>query len=105
MATATMTGAWSTVPVAAGAVGVVVTATVGGDVVVPGGPLLLGWVASVPIEVNVPDVEVPSARVMVTASPAWSSDRCDASMVAVTSLVVDVAVSMGPPAGTGPPRV
>src|SRR5215471_14633590 len=62
-----------------------------------------GAVATLPTEVTRPGVVWLFGRVIVTWSPAFTSDCRKASRSTVTCLVVEVAVRIGPPAG--PPSV
>ncbi len=94
----TVTGAWSRVPAAFGSV----SCTCTGIVAVAFGPDP-DVVATVPTEETTPGVVVPSGSVMLTVSPAFTSDCCEASSGIVTTCWPDVAVSTGPDAG--PPRL
>src|SRR5258708_28809361 len=98
--TATVTGAWSTVPVAAGSVGVMSTGAVGGGDGPPGPPP--PDVAVAPTVATTPAVVWAAPRVMVTRSPVWTWDRWVAGRVAVTSRAGEVPVSAGPPATVAP---
>jgi len=57
----------------------------------------------VPTEETVPGVVFPSGSVMLTVSPALTSDCCAASRLIVTTCSSEVAFSTGPDAG--PPRL
>src|SRR5215470_9115660 len=94
----TVTGAWSRVPAAFGSVSFTCT-----GIVVAGLPPDPDVVATVPTAVATPGVVVPSGSVMLTVSPAFTSDCCEASSWIVTTCRSDVAVSTGPDAG--PPRL
>ncbi len=96
----TVTGAWSRLPAAFGSVRFTYT----GIVVAGPCPCCPGVVvATVPTEDTTPGVVVPSGSVMLTASPALTSDWSEASSGIVTTCRSDVAVSTGPEAG--PPRL
>src|SRR5215470_15022112 len=94
----TVTGACSRVPADLGSVSFTCT-----GIVVVGLPPDPDVVAAVPTEETTPGVVVPSGSVMLTVSPAFTSDCCEASSGIVTTCRSDVAVSTGPDAG--PPRL
>src|SRR5258708_35016264 len=60
-------------------------------------------VATVPTEETTPGVVAPSGSVMLTVSPALTSDWSEASSGTVTTCRSDVAASTGP--DPGPPRL
>jgi len=95
----TVTGAWSRVPAAPGSVSFTCTAIV--VVGLPPCPDVV--VATVPTEEITPGVAVPSGSVMLTVSPALTSDSCEVLSGIVTTCRADVAASTGPDAG--PPRL
>ena len=71
----TFTGAWSHVPVAAGSASSTSTVMVGGLVLPPPPWLGGGVMATVPTDEITPGMVVlPSGRVMVTWSPAFTCD-------------------------------
>ena len=90
---ATVTGAWSRPPAARGCFNVTVTVTFG----------LLPPVATLPTEDTTPGVTRPSGRVIITVSPAFTSDCCAASSAMVTTCRAEVAASTAPAAGAPRP--
>src|SRR5258707_1723635 len=95
----TVTGAWSRVPAAPGSVSVTCTGIVVAGFCPDPGVV----VATVPTEETTPGVVAPSGRVMLTVSPALTSDWSEASSGTVTTCRSDVAASTGPE--PGPPRL
>src|SRR5258708_9732620 len=95
----TVTGAWSRVPAAPGSVSVTCTGIVVAGFCPDPGVV----VATVPTEETTPGAVAPSGRVMLTVSPALTSDWSEASSGTVTTCRSDVAASTGPDAG--PPRL
>src|SRR5260370_1528255 len=112
----TWTGAWSSVPVADGSASLMSTSMVGvlPDPEYPGEPEddpgpppepAEGFVATVPTEVTTPGVVWLLGKVMVTRSPAITSDCWVASSRAVTCRAVEVACKTGAPGWAGLPSV
>src|SRR5262249_56542875 len=85
----TVTGAWSRAPAAFGWFRMTVTVMVG----------LLPVVATLPTEDTTPGVTRPVGRVIITLSPAFTSDGCAASRAMVTTRRAEVAANTGPAAG------
>src|SRR5437763_5414434 len=77
------------------------TGTVGPLSEPPG--LFDGTVATVPTEVTVPGVVLPSGNVIVTRSPFFTSDCRSGASATLTVRAVELADSTGPVAGTPRP--
>src|SRR5215467_3759884 len=100
----TVTGAWSRVPAAFGSVSFTCTGIVVAGLCPCCGVCDAGVaVATVPTEDTTPGVVVPSGSVMLTVSPALTSDSWLTSSGIVTTCRSEVAASTGPDAG--PPRL